>query len=33
VFTLPFRNLEQVLANTPQILPQAHRPPAHGAAS
>src|SRR5689334_23283417 len=33
VFTLPFRSLEQVLANTPQILPQAHRPPAPGAAS
>ncbi|HET9708294.1 MAG TPA: hypothetical protein VFP39_08320 [Gemmatimonadales bacterium] len=33
VFTLPFRNLEQVLANTPQFLPQAHRPPVHGTSS
>jgi len=33
VFTLPFRNLEQVLANTPQLLPAAHRPPVHGATS
>ena len=33
VFTLPFRNLEQVLANTPQLLPAAQRPPVHGATS
>jgi len=33
VFTLPFRNLDQVLANTPQMLPQAHRPPVPGATS
>ena len=33
VFTLPFRSLDQVLANTPQILPHAHRPPVPGATS
>src|ERR1051325_1803003 len=33
VFTLPFRSLEQVLANTPQILPASRQNPVHGATS